>query len=85
LFEASEVKVAREIPAPKPAAKKKSGHGRKLNPDSVPRRTIVCELPQEECVCGTCGEQMTSIGFDVVERADVIPAQVIVNHYKQSK
>src|SRR4051795_10360454 len=45
------------VPQPTPAAKPPArGHGRKPLPASLPRRTVVHDVPLEERPCPDCGE-----------------------------
>jgi hypothetical protein len=49
-------------PAPTPRAPKKGGHGRKPLPASLPRQTVVHDVPPERRTCPDCGTERTCIG-----------------------
>jgi transposase len=55
-------------PAPTPRAPKKEGHGRKPLPASLPRKTVVHDVPPEQRTCPDCGTERTCIGQDVREQ-----------------
>ena len=56
--------------------RKKRG-GRKPLSDSIPRREILIDIPEDDKVCG-CGCNLERIGEEVSEQLDVIPARVEV-------
>src|SRR5215831_10503727 len=57
------------VPAspPAPSEPGKKGHGRKPLPASLPRQTVLHDVPPEQRVCPDCGGLRTCIGQDVRE------------------
>jgi transposase len=72
-------------PAPTPRAPRKEGHGRKPLPASLPRRTVVHDVPPEKRTCPDCGTERTCIGQDVREQLEYIPASLIVIEHVRPK
>ena len=72
-------------PAPTPRAPKKDGHGRKPLPASLPRQTVVHDVPPERRTCPDCGTERTCIGQDVREQLEYIPASLIVIEHVRPK
>lgn len=58
--------------------------GRKPLPDSLPRVTIVHDVPEEQKHCG-CGAAKSQIGEEVSEQLDVVPARVQVLRHVRPK
>ena len=50
-------------------------------PEDLPRERIEHRLEGEDLVCPQCGETMTEIGTEVVNKLRIIPAQVIVEQH----
>jgi transposase len=68
-----------ELPRPTPPPRK--GHGRKPLPPSLPREENILSPSEKERVCGTCGQQKSSLGYERSEVLEFIPARfkVVVN------
>ena len=47
-------------------------------PENLPRERIEHHLEGKDLVCPQCGETMTEIGTEVVNKLKIVPAQVIV-------
>jgi transposase len=66
-------------------SKEKENGGRKPLPADLPREIKIHDIPEAEkkCSCGHC--ELIPIGEDVVEKLELIPAQlkVIEHHYKK--
>ncbi|MGI6449096.1 MAG: IS66 family transposase [Desulfitobacteriia bacterium] len=88
LFNEAEAEANRN--APEPTKVSVAGHTRK------PKRTkeelvadlpvvdILCELDDEEQVCGKCGSELRELGIETVrEELEIIPAQIRVLRYKR--
>ncbi len=75
--------VAEPVTSIAPSTRKKPaiGHGRESFPDHLPRNRIESEIAEEDRLCPDCGKVMCSIGTDITERGEFIPAKVIVNQY----
>ena len=54
--------------------KKRRGK-RQVIPESIPRKEVVLDLPEEEKVCA-CGSSLQCIGKEQSEKLDIIPAQI---------
>jgi transposase len=77
---------APDSPAPSaPGEPKKKGHGRKPLPASLPRQTVLHDVPPEQRVCPDCGGQQTCIGQDVREQLEYIPASLVVLEHIRPK
>ena len=50
-------------------------------PEEMPRERIEHRLEGEDLVCPQCGETMTEIGTEVVNKLKIIPAQTIVEQH----
>lgn len=59
--------------------RKKPG-GRKPFPVDLPREEIVIDIPEEEKQCD-CGHVLKKIGEDVTEKADIVPAKIVIKKY----
>ena len=70
--ESSPAEVTQEITY----TRKKRG-GRKPLSDSIPRKDVLIDIPEEEKVCA-CGCDLVRIGEEISEQLDVIPARVQV-------
>jgi transposase len=71
--------------APTARAPKKEGHGRKPLPASLPRQTVVHDVPLERRTCPDCGTERTCIGQDVREQLEYIPASLVVIEHIRPK
>jgi transposase len=72
-------------PTPIPNESKKNGHGRKPLPASLPRKPILHDVPPEQRVCPDCGVERTSIGREVREQLEYVPASIIVLEHIRPK
>ncbi|MGO9462596.1 MAG: IS66 family transposase [Isosphaeraceae bacterium] len=72
-------------PTPDPNAAKKKGHGRKPLPASLPRKTVLHDVPPEQRVCPDCGAERTCIGREVREQLEFIPASFVVLEHIRPK
>jgi transposase len=75
------------VPAapPAPSEPRKKGHGRKPLPASLPRRTVLHDVPPEQRVCPDCGGERSCIGQDVREQLEYIPASLVVLEHIRPK
>jgi transposase len=63
--------------------KKKQGHREEMLKD-LPVETVVYELPEEEQICGQCGDKMHEMSQEVRREIEVIPPQVkVVEHVRK--
>ena len=76
---AAEEKEATEVAAHK--RHKKHEYTPDTLPDNLPVERIEHRLEGEELVCPQCGETMTEIGTEVVNKLRIIPAQTIVEQH----
>ncbi len=79
LFAASVIRNAAATAAPTPSTAPKStqrkhGHGRRLLPTSLERRRVVYDLGDQERQCPHCRSALRSIGEEVSERLEYVPA-----------
>jgi transposase len=78
-------------PEPDPAststkdAPKKNGHGRKPLPKSLPRETVLHDVPPEQRTCPDCGAERTCIGHEVREQLEYKPASLFVIEHVRPK
>jgi transposase len=72
-------------PTPTPTAPRKNGHGRKPLPASLPRKTVLHDVPLEQRVCPDCGAERTCIGHEVREQLEFIPASLVVLEHVRPK
>jgi transposase len=72
-------------PTPTPRAPRKEGHGRKPLPASLPRKTVVHDIPPEQRTCPDCGTERACIGQDVREQLEFIPASLVVIEHIRPK
>ena len=75
---------------PKPSKPDKSTasskrNGRQPLPAHLPREPIEYPLPEDQRVCGQCGQVKTQIGQEVTEELDYIPASFIVRQHIRPK
>jgi transposase len=77
---------ASEVPAvPAEAAPKKSGHGRKALPASLPRKPVLHDLTPEQRLCPDCGNERVRIGEETREQLEYVPASLIVLQHVRPK
>ena len=75
-----------EAQKPEAADKPKTGgHGRKPLPASLPRKRIVHDVSLEDRACPECGETRQSIGEDVREQLEYVPASLLVLQHVRPK
>lgn len=74
----SEAEATLEAPATPPKKERRRG-GRSPLPEHLER--IEHRHEPETCTCGQCGAELVSIGEDVSEQLDVIPARFIVHRH----
>jgi transposase len=74
-------------PAPTQNAPQKNGrgHGRKPLPESLPRESVLHDVPPEHRVCPDCGAERTCIGHEVREQLEYKPASLIVIEHVRPK
>jgi transposase len=70
---------------PKKDAPKKNGHGRKPLPASLPRETVLHDVPPERRTCPDCGAERTCIGHEVREQLEYKPASLVVIEHVRPK
>jgi transposase len=91
LAQAEPTPTPAETPEPAPAptpvasASKKDGHGRKPLPASLPRETVLHDVPPENRVCPDCGAERTRIGHEVREQLEYKPASLVVLEHVRPK
>ena len=76
---------AEEIAAPgvTVAAHTRAKPGRKPLPADLPREEVVHDIPEEEKICGCCGQPLVRIGEETSEKLDVVPAQLkVIRHVR---
>jgi len=59
--------------------------GRRALPKSLPRETVVHDLPEEEKICSCCRQPMERIGADTTEKLEVVPATMKVVVHERPK
>jgi transposase len=57
---------------------RRDDHGRSPLPEHLPRREVVCDLSEEEKLCGCCGKARVCIGTQTAEQLDLEPAVFFV-------
>ena len=72
-----------EQPAPKTSRKQHKKHSFTLEniPEGTPKEVVEHRLEGEDLVCPECGDTMTEIGKEVVNKLKIKPAQVIVEQH----
>ncbi len=58
--------------------------GRKPLSEDLPREIIVYDIPEEDKIC-PCGKDKICIGYDVSERAKIIPSKIVVIQERKKK
>ena len=77
---AAEEKEATEVAAHK-RRKKNNDYTMDTLPENLPVERIEHRLVGEDLVCPQCGETMTEIGTEVVNKLKIIPAQLVVEQH----
>jgi transposase len=65
-------------------ARGRSG-GRGLLPAHLPRIEVVNPVPAAQRICPQCGRMMTTLGHDVCESLDIVPARIVVVQRKDER
>lgn len=65
--------------------KKKNLNGRVEIPDSLERREIILDLPEDQKICPVTGEPMIKIGEEITEQLAVEPPKFYVKRYIRPK
>jgi len=70
-------------PNPKPKKRTRSADsgGRNPLPENLRRVEIICDIPEENKICPVDGAKLVVIGEVIVEKLELIPAEVFVNRY----
>lgn len=63
--------------------RKKPG-GRRPFPEELPREEIMIDIPEEEKLCD-CGHTLKKIGEETTEKADIVPAKIVIRKYVRPK
>lgn len=66
-----------------PKKRKKKGHGRRPLPPHLPRTTQEYKVADENRLCATCDQPMSTIRWDVSEQLEFVPASFQVIQYKR--
>jgi transposase len=77
-----------EAPPPERRRKRRcQGHsgGREPLPAHLPRVEVVNPVPPEQRICPQCGRLMTTVGHDICESLDIVPARIIVVRRKDER
>lgn len=87
LFDEAEMAptAAEEIatPAVAVAAHTRAKPGRRPLPADLPREEVLHDIPEEEKICGCCGQPRVRIGEETSEKLDVVPAQLkVIRHVR---
>lgn len=75
----------------KPPLRKRRGRrpgqpgGRGPLPSHLPRVEVVNAVPPEQRICPRCGSQMTTVGHDICESLEIIPARIVVVQRKDER
>lgn len=57
--------------------------GRKPLPADLPREEVLHDIPEEEKICGCCGQPLVRIGEETSEKLDVVPAHLkVIRHVR---
>jgi transposase len=72
-------------PGPAPVRTRRHHPGRIPIPDHLERVEIVLDLPEEQKVCPQSGRPLKQIGWEISEKLEYRPGQLIVNVYKRPK
>jgi transposase len=81
--ETTETEAVTETVEVKAHARRKTC-GRKPFPENLPHEIIVVDIPEAEKTCG-CGAKLVEIGRDVCEKAEYVPAKLIVKRYERPR
>jgi len=86
LFDEAEMAAAAEevlTPSVTVAAHTRAKPGRKPLPADLPREEVLHDIPEEEKICGCCGQPLVRIGEETSEKLDVVPAQLkVIRHVR---
>ena len=74
-----------EAETPAPAKRPRQGHGRKPLPASLPRKRVVHDIPPEQRPCPDCGADRRSIGEEIREQLEYVPASLFVLQHVRPK
>jgi len=77
-----EVEVPQE---PQAKVEEREGHGRKKNPEHLPRERKTYEVSQEKKRCRGCGKELEKIGEEVTEELEYHPASFFVRQHVREK
>jgi len=72
-------------PGPAAVRTRRNHPGRIPIPDHLERVEIVLDLPEEQKVCAQSGRPLKQIGWEISEKLEYRPGQLIVNVYKRPK
>jgi transposase len=64
---------------------KKHLNGRRPLPEHLPRKRIEYYPPQEDLICSCCGQTKQTIGEEVTEELDYVPASFVVRQHVRIK
>lgn len=81
LFAVEMAGTGQPVPPEPPAAASKpkpEGHGRRRLPQSLKRRRVVYDLPEQERQCPQCQGALRHIGEEISERLEYVPASLEV-------
>jgi transposase len=73
------------VTEPGPVRTRRHHPGRIPIPDHLERVEIVLDLPEEQKVCPQSGRPLKQIGWEISEKLEYRPGQLIVNVYKRPK
>ena len=92
LIEEAEEEIKREETAAKieeieetPKKKKSNRNGRKPLPQDLPRMREEIYPDPEDQICKRCNEQMESIGEEITEELDIVPAKLFIREIVRKK
>ena len=85
LFEIGELEKLLEEQAKETTPRRqRSGHGRRLLPDNLPREEVLYELPESERLCPHDGQPMQPIRYEISQQLDYEPAKLKVIVHKRA-
>ena len=59
--------------------------GRGPLPAHLPRVEVINPVPPEQRKCSHCGDQMTTVGHDICESLEIVPARIVVVQRKDER
>lgn len=66
--------------------RKHTPHGRTKDfPDTIRRQEHLIAVPESERLCPLTGKPRPVIGYDIAQKIDYIPAELVINVYKREK